>query len=45
MGHGAFPLSSRFLSLLTVLLLSLLPSAIEAQETSQKSKPQAFLYE
>jgi hypothetical protein len=37
MGQGASPLSSRLLLLLTVLLLSSLPSAIEAQETSQKT--------
>lgn len=43
MGPSAFPFASRLLSFLTVLLLSSLPSAIGAQETSQKtvSQPQA----
>ena len=43
MGPSAFPFASRLLSLLTVLLLSSLPSASGAQETSQKtaSLPQA----
>jgi len=43
MGPSAFPFASGLLSLLTVLLLSSLPSASGAQETSQKtaSLPQA----
>jgi hypothetical protein len=42
MGPSAFPFASRVLSLLTVLLLSSVPSAIAVQEASQKtvSQPQ-----
>lgn len=45
MAPSAFPFAARLLSLLTVLLLSSLPSASGAQETSQKttSLPQAVV--